>query len=71
VARHEIPVNTTLGEETDLPLETEETLYRIAQEALHNTVKHARASRADLKLVCDARVYRPGSLRRWCWLRSG
>jgi signal transduction histidine kinase len=38
VARHEIPVNTTLGEETDLPLETEETLYRIAQEALHNTV---------------------------------
>jgi hypothetical protein len=55
VARHEIPVNTTLGEETDLPLETKETLYRIAQEALHNTVKHARASRADLKLVCDAR----------------
>ena len=55
MARHEIPVNTTLGEEPDLPLETKETLYRIAQEALHNTVKHARASRADLKLVCDAR----------------
>lgn len=54
-ARHEIPVHTTLGEEPDLPLETKETLYRIAQEALHNTVKHARASRADLNLVYDAR----------------
>jgi signal transduction histidine kinase len=53
-ARHELPVHTTLGEEPDLPLETKEALYRIAQEALHNTVKHAHASRADLKLESDA-----------------
>jgi PAS domain S-box-containing protein len=53
-ARYEISLNATWGEEPDLPLETKEALYRIVQEALHNTVKHARASRAYLKLECDA-----------------
>jgi signal transduction histidine kinase len=52
--RHEISLHASLGEEPDLPLEVKEALYRIAQEALHNTVKHARASRVDLKLECDA-----------------
>ena len=53
-ARHEIPVQATLGPEPDLPLETKEALYLIAQEALHNTVKHAHASRAELNLERDA-----------------
>jgi PAS domain S-box-containing protein len=53
-ARHEIPVHSTLGREPELPLEAKEALYRIAQEALHNTVKHARASRAELRLERDA-----------------
>jgi signal transduction histidine kinase len=32
------------------PLEIEEVLYRIAAEAVHNAVKHARAARLDLSL---------------------
>jgi len=35
----------------------DEVLYRIAQEALHNVAKHARATRAELRLErCDDRV---------------
>ena len=40
------------------PLATEEALYRIGQEALHNVVKHANAANATLKIWRDAgRVY--------------
>jgi hypothetical protein len=43
-ARYEIAVSTELCDEPDLPLRTKQELYRIAQEAMHNTVKlHARA----------------------------
>ena len=52
-ARHGIRVETTFGEEPDAPLEAKESLYRIAQEALHNTVKHARAANVKLKLGRD------------------
>ena len=54
-ARHEIPVYVALGEEPEeLSPEAKEALYRIAQEALHNTVKHAHASRAELRLEREA-----------------
>ena len=32
------------------PLPLKETLYRIAQEALHNAVKHAHASHVEVRL---------------------
>lgn len=49
--RHKLVVEFDLEEEPDLPLEIKETLYRIAQEALHNIVKHARASIVVLHLT--------------------
>jgi len=49
-ARHELVVATELCDEPDLPLPVKEDLYRIAQEAMHNTVKHAHASHVDLRL---------------------
>ncbi len=52
-ARHGIAVEADLCEEPEVSLEIKETLYRIAQEALHNTVKHAQASHVNLQLSCD------------------
>ena len=49
-ARHDITVQTDLSAEPALPLKVKQELYRIAQEAMHNTVKHAHASKVDLRL---------------------
>ena len=53
-ARHGLEVVVNLCDEPDLPLSIKEVLYRIAQEALQNTVKHAQANRVEVSLTCEA-----------------
>ena len=50
-ARHGLTVDCDLGVEPDHPQAVEEAIYRIAQEALHNVAKHARATRVALRLA--------------------
>jgi signal transduction histidine kinase len=49
-ARHDMIVQMDLCEEPALSLTIKQELYRIAQEALHNTVKHAHARKVNLVL---------------------
>jgi signal transduction histidine kinase len=57
-ALHKLHVDAHFGAEPDLPLTAKEALYRIAREALHNCVKHARAQSVSLSMqaVDDAIV---------------
>lgn len=53
-ARHGLSVHTELREEPDLSPDAQAAAYRVAQEALHNTVKHARAQAVWLSVTQDA-----------------
>jgi signal transduction histidine kinase len=57
LARSVAAVEVTVeADESDLPEHVEIALYRIAQEALQNVVKHSGAARARLQLRCDPGV---------------
>src|ERR1700694_5859300 len=49
-ARHGITVEESFGVEPVLNFESKQGLYRIAQEALHNAARHARAKRVVIAL---------------------
>jgi len=45
-----------IGQERRLSHDVELSLYRIAQEALNNVIKHSKATRADLKITFETSV---------------
>lgn len=53
-ARYGFSVQTNLCPEPSVPLAIKEAVYWIAREAMHNVIKHARATRIDLTAIHDA-----------------
>jgi PAS domain S-box-containing protein len=56
-ARYGIRVTADLSEEPEMDLAQKEIFYRIGQEALHNVVKHAHATRANVRFGAEDDSY--------------
>ncbi|MEI6043134.1 MAG: GAF domain-containing protein [Chloroflexota bacterium] len=57
--RHGVKVQLELQtSEPEIPLAYKETLYRVAREAIHNAVKHARTEKLRLQLAWDTQELR-------------
>jgi len=54
--RNDAMVNLTIQNDRSLPLETEQAVYRVIQEALANIARHSKAKRADVSLVYNHEV---------------
>jgi len=52
--RNDTEVKLTIRNERPLPLEIEQAVYRIIQEALANVARHSKAKRADVSLVYNS-----------------
>ena len=50
MGRTDISVNVNVPVLLNLPSEVQEVFYRVAQEALNNVVRHAKAGKADIRL---------------------
>jgi signal transduction histidine kinase len=55
MTRYRMSVKVFLEDEPGVSIDRKHALYRIAQEAIHNVVKHAQASTITLRLACDGR----------------
>ncbi len=60
--RHGLRAVRRLGQEPELPFTTKQVLLRVAQEALHNVVKHASASTVTVRAAVEAEAGSPGAL---------
>lgn len=54
--RNDAMVNLKVQNERTLPLETEQAVYRVIQEALANVSRHSKAKRVDISLAYDLDV---------------